>query len=318
MSLITIIIPLHNRAQLILDTLQCLRAVFHPGITLEIIVVDDASTDRGAQMVEAEFPEVKLILNKEKFGAQVCRNKGLEIAQGEYVFFLDSDDLIEPHFFEAKVDLLSRNLTLIGAYGPFEYFESENQFREELIRPRHTRYPLLNSDSNGQIMMNLLEGWFIPANAILWRTRAVRAIGGYNEALLINQDVDLCFRMLLSGNICGVNGARALIRIHGGEQVGRNNSEKKIIQILELRKYFVKSLRHENKWTNEFQEAAALYSFNVWSAYRKLYPDAAADHLRFSKSIMPELKIRGTKMLAILASVVGSENAIRLKQWLGR
>src|SRR6478735_5452974 len=98
MSVVSIIIPLFNRKELIKETLNCLEGYLHPQTALDIIVVDDGSTDGSAEEVELYYPSVKLI-RQINAGAPSARNRGLKEAKGEFVLFLDSDDLIEPDFF---------------------------------------------------------------------------------------------------------------------------------------------------------------------------------------------------------------------------
>ncbi|HWC76571.1 MAG TPA: glycosyltransferase family A protein, partial [Blastocatellia bacterium] len=100
---VSVIIPLYNRANLICFTLESLRADLHPGVGLEIIVVNDASTDDGVERVARNFPNVR-VLNQEHSGAPAARNAGLALASAEATLLLDSDDLVEPGFFKPRLD----------------------------------------------------------------------------------------------------------------------------------------------------------------------------------------------------------------------
>ena len=106
-SLVSVIIPVYNRQGYIEE---CVRSVFaqsHQNI--EILLVDDGSTDQSVSICEGlarEDARVRLVESAHG-GVSAARNKGLDLAQGEYVFFLDSDDVIHPRLIEALADGLS-------------------------------------------------------------------------------------------------------------------------------------------------------------------------------------------------------------------
>jgi glycosyltransferase involved in cell wall biosynthesis len=183
-------------------------------VSLEVIVVDDGSTDGGAEVAACALPTVRL-LHSPRSGAPQARNVGLSEAQGEFLLLLDSDDLVEPGLFTSRVAALRAHATASAAYGPFEFFRGEGEFKEELIHPRHEAYPLETVVARESHLWRLLAGWYIPPPTMLWRTATVRALGGHDVTLRINQDVDLLFRALLRGSgIIGCSGARGLYRSH--------------------------------------------------------------------------------------------------------
>ena len=108
---ITIIIPLFNRASLILETLQSIQA--QTSKDWKCIVVDDGSTDKSCQVVN-ELAEndtrIKLIIrDRGPKGANTCRNIGLDIASTEWVMFFDSDDLMLPWCIEKRIKAIDNN-----------------------------------------------------------------------------------------------------------------------------------------------------------------------------------------------------------------
>ena len=89
MTSVSIIVPTYNRAELVLEAIaSCLPA--QPPVTLEVIVVDDGSTDATRSRVHG-LPHVTAIHLDARVGQCAARNVGLEHAQGKYVKFLDSD-----------------------------------------------------------------------------------------------------------------------------------------------------------------------------------------------------------------------------------
>ncbi|KPU63860.1 hypothetical protein EP1X_01290 [Thermococcus sp. EP1] len=101
MPAVSVIIPTYNTNNYILKTLQALKDQTFKDI--EVIIVNDGSTDNTKEIVlnnlsDAPFPW--MIIDQENQGASAARNKGLEVAKGEYVYFLDSDDYIHKTFIE--------------------------------------------------------------------------------------------------------------------------------------------------------------------------------------------------------------------------
>ncbi len=316
--MITVIIPLYNRSSLISFTLQSLVPENHPDVELEVLVIDDASIDNGPAVVQQEFPWVKLIRNDVNKGASECRNQGISLASGEFIFFLDSDDLVERNFFSARLGRLQQNNDLIGVYGPWIHFESDNTFHENQLRPRKSVYPLYESGQRNAILENLMIGWYIPINATVWRTQAVRNTGGFIVGLEINQDVDFCFRLLSNGQISGIKAPHALIRQHKGERVGQSISEDRLKQMLELRKRFIHDLEKHNLRSQRYDRALGTYTFHLWSQYRKQYPDTVGELLKLSQQLNPNLRLKGSLWFRILATLTGNVTAVKIKHLLQR
>ncbi len=93
MPLVTIIIPVYNTEKFLKN---CLESVVNQTYkNIEIIVIDDASTDQSNKIIknfEKTFKNIKGIYLSSHFGISIARNIGIDLAQGNYIFFLDSDD----------------------------------------------------------------------------------------------------------------------------------------------------------------------------------------------------------------------------------
>jgi glycosyltransferase involved in cell wall biosynthesis len=101
MSLVSVIIPSFNRKQDVVLAVDSVLSQTYPHV--EVIVVDDASSDGTYEWLRKHYPQVKLIRNETGKGGAVARNQGAEAASGEYVAFLDSDDLWLPEHLEKKI-----------------------------------------------------------------------------------------------------------------------------------------------------------------------------------------------------------------------
>lgn len=108
--LVSIIIPTFNRAELIKDTLGSIEALTY--FNWECIVVDDGSTDNTREVVKEFIDRDKrfsFLINNRKKGAQGARNTGLLKANGEFISFFDSDDLMHPERFTRQIKYLEEN-----------------------------------------------------------------------------------------------------------------------------------------------------------------------------------------------------------------
>ncbi len=107
---VSIIVPVYNAVERLKFMVESLRRQDYP--SLEIIFCDDASTDGSFEYLEElrrsrVFPSMNILHNEENKGVSFARNRGLSMAQGEYVIFVDADDLLEPNFISSLYTALT-------------------------------------------------------------------------------------------------------------------------------------------------------------------------------------------------------------------
>lgn len=165
--LVSVIIPTFNSARWIGETIQSVLAqTYRP---IEIILGDNGSTDRTLEIAES-FGDPVSVARATVRGPGAARNAGLDAARGEFVQFLDSDDLLEPWKIERQMATLQRT----GAdfvWGPFWMYEEMPN--GEFVRTRR-RVPSLGSD----IALDLFssEGWLQIGCVLQRQTPAVSAL----------------------------------------------------------------------------------------------------------------------------------------------
>lgn len=189
MRTVSIIVPLHNREKLIDATIESVLTQSHEN--LDIIVVDDGSTDQGPYRIEKRAEQdtrIRLIRRtKGPPGASACRNLGLAQAHGDYVLFLDSDDLLGEDCVQNRVKSLEldQELNLVIGQGlifcdiPGDQTILWNSCRAAITNPVEM---FLNQDMPWQ------------TSGPLWRRRTVEAMGGWNANLRCFQDWELHLR----------------------------------------------------------------------------------------------------------------------------
>ncbi len=102
---ISVVIPCYNAAPFLRETIDSVLAQTHPA--LEVIVIDDGSTDDSANIAESYGPPVRVIRQHNQ-GESVARNRGMDEAKGDWIALLDADDLWLPHKLERELDALSQ------------------------------------------------------------------------------------------------------------------------------------------------------------------------------------------------------------------
>jgi len=123
--LVSIIIPVYNSEKYLAECIEC--AVNQTWLNTEIIIIDDGSTDGSLKIAQqyADNPKIK-IFQQENKGASAARNAGLNKATGDYIQFLDADDLLSPDKIEAQITSLKGSLTLLSFNKTIHFFDGEN------------------------------------------------------------------------------------------------------------------------------------------------------------------------------------------------
>lgn len=192
--MVSIIIPSYNRETLIQDTLNSIIAQTYQ--QWEALVIDDNSTDSTCEVVQ-HFSDndlrIKLIKRKrEPKGGSVCRNIGIENAKGEYLIFLDSDDVLAPHCLENRVYYMDQNPDIHFAVFQMGVLSHDGVSRnEKLIKKKENYlYAFLQHDLP----------WTITGP--IWKTDFMKnEIVGYNENYPRLQDPELNTRVLLKNEV---------------------------------------------------------------------------------------------------------------------
>jgi glycosyltransferase involved in cell wall biosynthesis len=181
-----VVIPCWNAEQWITRAIESVLNQDYPN--LGVIVIDDGSTDTSPEIIKLFGDRIRSEAGQNRGGCH-ARNRGMALATGDYILFLDADDYIEGNLISALVaSAVSINSDI--CFGP-SALEFSGRPREERPLPN----PAL---SHPQLFKNFLEGGWCPPHSILWKTSFVRQIGGWNENSVRNQDGELLLTALLA------------------------------------------------------------------------------------------------------------------------
>lgn len=218
-GLVSVIIPAYNAAGLIGETLQSIFKQSYGAI--EVIVVDDGSTDNTADVVRAYAPKVILLQQPNSGGCASPRNHGLGLAQGEFVTFFDADDLMLPDKLQRQVDFLRRHPgcdTVLMDYRNFDehgeapqaHFASCDQLRREAARCGGGEF-LLDARTATRILIT--ENYAIAGSPLIRRSVFER-VQPFDENLLASEDLDLIYRLARHGGLGIIAETGFLRRMH--------------------------------------------------------------------------------------------------------
>ena len=191
--LLSIVIPVYNRAGRVLRTLDSIATTtYRP---LELLVVDNASTD-NSQLVCQGWAEGHAsadfgirVLSQPTPGANAARNLGLQSCRGEYVFFFDSDDLFCAAALDDVAAVTRTEERPDWLFLPVEQGEDESHMHARAYQQSSAPHVhLLNSQ--------------LSTSSMVFRTQWLREIGGWNESLNVWQDWELGTRVLLHAGRC--------------------------------------------------------------------------------------------------------------------
>jgi glycosyltransferase involved in cell wall biosynthesis len=187
---VSVIVPAYNAQLTIAEAVtSALAQTYRP---LEVVVVDDGSVDNTADVVRQGFEEHVRLISAPHRGRGAARNTGLAAGRGDYIQFLDADDVLEPGKVETQVAFLETNPQYGVAYGPVDYFAAEDPSHRWRLVPQGG-YP------TGDVLACMVDnGLLLPISAVV-RASVVREVGGFDEALQSNEDWDLWLRIAASG-----------------------------------------------------------------------------------------------------------------------
>jgi len=122
--LVSVVIPTHNRREKLIKLIDSILCGDYPTDRLEIIVVDDASTDGTYEEIKRRFPEVKVIRNSRELLLAGSRNIGIRNSNGEYIFLIDDDNIVNKNIVKLLVDFMERYPN-VGVVTPLMLYHRE-------------------------------------------------------------------------------------------------------------------------------------------------------------------------------------------------
>jgi glycosyltransferase involved in cell wall biosynthesis len=207
--LISVIIPTYNRMPYLKEAVE--SAIQQTYSNLEIIVVDDGSTDSTSVYLEEIFEKRLSVIAVTNGGVSKARNLGINAARGEYVAFLDSDDVWNPTKIEKQVELFCGSTILVYC-GSLIKTASEMRIDEPVFRGECHQAFLRNP---GVAIVKY------GCSSAVVKKDAIIQIGGFDEAVPApSEDYDFFWRLSRLGTFDFINEPLVTYRIHDGNVSG--------------------------------------------------------------------------------------------------
>ncbi len=218
--LVSIIIPCYNAGRWLAETLE--SALAQTWTDKEIIVINDGSRDDSlARARQFESRGVR-IADQPNQGASAARNHGLRLARGEFIQFLDADDLLDPDKIATQIAALTTapaGSVAAGPWGAFNLLPADARFHPEPVWADLAPLDwLVRSWSGGGMLPPLV--WLTPR-------RIIDAAGPWNEALSLDDDGEYFCRVLLqAAKIRFIPGAKSYYRMHDGPRLSASHGDR--------------------------------------------------------------------------------------------
>ena len=209
--LISVVIPVFNGERYLSSTLESVFSQTYRN--LEIIAVDDGSTDRSLTILQ-DLGDRIVAVSQQNSGVGAARNRGMELAQGSYIAFLDQDDWWCPRKLELQAEVFWQSPGIVLVHTEVSYYDTDG---ERFVGPlnKKARRELIVGECRDKLLM---ENW-ICNSSVAVRKSALDSVGGCDDKIRGNtvQDYDLWIRLSEVGQFGFVPSKETVFRLHAGQ-----------------------------------------------------------------------------------------------------
>ena len=299
--LVSILIPCYNAERWIAQCIESALAQTYAPV--EIVVVDDGSTDGSADIVKSFGSKVRHEL-RENAGANATRNRLLEMAHGEWLQYLDADDYLLPEKVEQQM-------------GPVRARDAEVDVVFSPVRVRWEASgteEIWGIDPSADPELNFIRWAPLNTNSVLWRRSRLAGVGGWKNGQPCCQEHELFLRFIMAGaRFELVEYSGAIYRMHGSDTISHRDPHR-VVRIkmsltdqmeAYLEKTGRKTFRHEEAlYIARLEAARSVYRLDKTLA-RQFYEKAVAGGRRLVRS-SPALRM-SYQLAMTVASLEGAE-----------
>ena len=315
--LVSVVMPCYNAEPFVAEAIRSVLGQTYPEV--ELWVVDDASTDGSWEVVQPfleQYPEqVRALRMERNRGGCHARNRGAETARGEFLIFMDADDVLSHDAVAAHVETLRAQPGRVGAC-PWKHLERVNG--EWVETPASLPVPAPGAD----LFRVWLEGsaW-APTSAVCWRRDVYERTGGWDEELTREQDDDIMLRAYAQGALLAV-AERGLMcyRLHEplSLSVTKGIGVDKLLSTVRLLEKLEPELERRGRMEELGPLVGNVYHQLALKGFQQGHVEVARECQRRGEALAGRRVISPTLPGRLLVRVLGLEGKERLVQTLAR
>ena len=298
--MISVIIPLYNKEQTIYKTL--FSVLNQTSRNFEIIIVDDGSTDKSVHIIKSNFHDsrVRLIMQQNK-GVSSARNNGVKNAKGEWIAFLDADDIWLPNYIEIMYNAINLNpqADMIGCASYVVDYFTNTIYTNRMIDSCFGKIQRVDFFTNPDIMSHI--------GATCIKKESFLAAGGFNESIKNNEDILLMGKISMNHNYYYVGKMLHVYYINVPGQVTRdvskkNNMYKDVLKVI--------NLLNEDALNKNDCTAIKLLKFRFWDYFLRIIKENNYSMARyytekvnsgmFSRKLLKLVSCKKNKLVTII------------------
>lgn len=311
--LVSVIMPCYNGARFIAESIESVLAQTHEN--LELIVVDDGSTDDSVEIVHGFGGRVRSEQLPQNQGVNFARNRGVDVARGNFIQFIDSDDLLRPdkvarslEIFGEDIDVVFTGVESFGAAGASRALPDAPAWYSAVRHLLGRRNPQPGFDPDFPLEFFVRQG--AQTAQLLHRRVHYLASGGFDRGLFEQDDYEFHFRLALNGSRFR-HLPEPLVRYRQHEGPDRlRHSPRRAETALRIFRMMVDQARAADALDSRLRRALAA-RMAVWSRamLREGWPEPAREIYALACELESLPRGSGSAFYDVLARVAGIERA---------
>ena len=300
--MVSVIIPTYNRRVYLLEAISSVIAqTYRP---IECIIVDDGSTDNTKAEIDkiVAHQDANFIIkyiHQSNSGSQVARNEGTKHSKGEFVQYLDSDDLLYPEKIEKQVSFLNDHVDCDGVFGDWEKGLPESK-------------TFIEASESDDMISQLLTVRSVHTLAFLYRRVIIDKIGEWDINIKRNQEIDFQVTGLIEGAVYNYQPQNCgLWRIHDAQRIANTTGSQEILYFF---KKWEKVLGERELLSERLKKNIANVLF--WEAVKETEKPQKGRIDLLLEAIRLDTKISfyNTPKMGLMVGIMGKR--LSLKLWL--